>query len=197
MPLPAWLPNINAYAGERRRLLDLVGGARTLDLGLPPLIALTRDERRAVLGRELGHCAGRPTRLAAASHRGSVALERTVRCLEVMETDQTTVEPPVRLLLKVTKAYNGAYLRQTFAVRRRQELEANARAAGVARARTPARAPWTVHAVAPLWATAPKGSSAARAARARRRRSGDHPDVQPPAAPLAGAAQHTAWLPVR
>ncbi|MEU0119670.1 M48 family metallopeptidase [Streptomyces bobili] len=142
---------VNAYASERSKLLGLVGGPRTLDLGLPLLLGLTRDELRAVLCHELGHYAGRHTRLAAVSHRGSVALERTVRYLEVLETDQTSVKPPVRLLLKLTKAYNGAYLRQTLAVRRGQELEADAAAARFAGAHTFAQALRTVHALAPLW----------------------------------------------
>ncbi|MFF8196466.1 M48 family metallopeptidase [Streptomyces bobili] len=142
---------VNAYASERSKLLGLVGGPRTLDLGLPLLLGLTRDELRAVLCHELGHYAGRHTRLAAVSHRGSAALERTVRYLEVLETDQTSVKPPVRLLLKLTKAYNGAYLRQTLAVRRSQELEADAAAARIAGAHTFAQALRTVHALAPLW----------------------------------------------
>ncbi len=141
----------NAYAGERGRLLGLVGGPRTLDLGLPLLLGLTRDELRAVVCHELGHYAGRHTRLAAVSHRGSVALERTVRYLEILETDQTSVKPPVRLLLRLTKAYHGMYLRRTLAVRRAQELEADAAAARISGAHTFAQALRTVHALAPLW----------------------------------------------
>ncbi|MFD3756348.1 M48 family metallopeptidase [Streptomyces sp. NPDC058622] len=142
---------VNASAGERGRLLGLIGGPRTLDLGLPLLLGLTTDELRGVLCHELGHYAGRHTRLAAVSHRGSVALERTVRYLEVLETDQTSIKPPVRLLLKLTKAYNGVYLRQTLAVRRGQELEADAAAARTAGAGTFARALRTVHALAATW----------------------------------------------
>ncbi|MBK3638055.1 M48 family metallopeptidase, partial [Streptomyces sp. MBT97] len=141
----------NACAGERSRLLGLVGGPRTLDLGLPLFLGLTRDELRGVLCHELGHYAGRHTRLAAVSHRGGLALERAVRRLEVMETDQASVKPPVRLLLKVVKAYRGVYLRQTFAVRRRQELEADAAAARTAGARTFAQALRAVHGLAVLW----------------------------------------------
>ncbi|MDQ0578670.1 M48 family metallopeptidase [Streptomyces rishiriensis] len=142
---------VNAHAGERSRLLGLVGGARTLDLGLPLLLGLTSDELRAVLCHELGHYARRHTRLAAVSHRGSVALARTVRYLEVLETDQTSLKPPVRLLLKLVSAYNGMYLRHTLAVRRSQELEADAAAAAIAGAHTLAQALRTVHALAPLW----------------------------------------------
>lgn len=142
---------VNAYAGERSRFLGLVGGPRTLDLGLPLLLGLTRDELRGVLCHELGHYAGRHTRLAAVSHRGSVALTRTVRYLEVLETDRTSVKPPVRLLLKLTRAYNGVYLRQTLAVRRSQEFEADAAAARIAGAHTFAQALRTVHALAALW----------------------------------------------
>ncbi|MFD3545844.1 M48 family metalloprotease [Streptomyces sp. NPDC058655] len=118
---------------------------------MPLLLGLTRDELRAVLCHEVGHYAGRHTRLAAVSHRGSAALERTVRYLAVLETDQTSVKPPVRLLLKLTKAYHGVYLRQTFAVRRSQELEADAAAARIAGAHTFARALRAVHALVPLW----------------------------------------------
>ncbi|MFI6341407.1 M48 family metallopeptidase [Streptomyces sp. NPDC050535] len=143
--------NAYAYASERSKLLGLVGGPRTLDLGLPLLLGLTRDELRAVLCHELGHYAGRHTRLAAVSHRGSLALERTVRLLKVMETDRTSVKTPVRLLLNLTEAYNSVYLRQTLAVRRSQELEADAAAARIAGAHTFAQALRTVHALAPLW----------------------------------------------
>ncbi|MFI7354022.1 M48 family metallopeptidase [Streptomyces avidinii] len=142
---------VNAYAGERGRLLGLIGGPRTLDLGLPLLLGLTRDELRGVVCHELGHYAGRHTRLAAVSHRGSVALERTVRYLQFLESDQTTVKPPVRLLLKLTKAYNGIYLRRTLAVRRTQELEADAAAARITGAPTFAGALRTVHVLAPFW----------------------------------------------
>ncbi|MEU3466145.1 M48 family metalloprotease [Streptomyces sp. NPDC006733] len=130
----------NACAGERSRLLGLVGGPRTLDLGLPLLLELSRDELGAVLCHELGHYAGRHTRLAAVSHRGSVRLERTVRYLEFLANDQTSVKPVVRVLLKVTRAYNGVYLRRTLAVRRRQELEADTAAARIA-GRAPSPAP--------------------------------------------------------
>ncbi|MDF9811485.1 M48 family metallopeptidase [Streptomyces sp. SPB162] len=143
---------VNASAGERGRLMGLVGGPRTLDLGLPLLLGLTPDELRAVLCHELGHYAGRHTRLASVSHRGSIRLQRTVSYLEFLENDQTSVKPVVRLLLKVTKAYNGLYLRQTLAVRRGQELEADAAAARIAGAHTLARALRTVHALTPLWA---------------------------------------------
>ncbi|MEU2450870.1 M48 family metallopeptidase [Streptomyces sp. NPDC012765] len=156
----------NAYAGERGRLLGLVGGPRTLDLGLPLLLGLTGDELRAVVCHELGHYAGRHTRLAAVSHRGSVALERTVRYLEILETDQTSVKPPVRLLLRLTKAYNGMYLRLTLAVRRAQELEADAAAARITGAHTFAQALRTVHRLAPLWdgfTSHPAGSQGASA----------------------------------
>ncbi|WP_405435204.1 M48 family metallopeptidase [Streptomyces avidinii] len=142
---------VNAYAGERGRLLGLIGGPRTLDLGLPLLLGLTGDELRAVVCHELGHYAGRHTRLAAVSHRGSVALERTVRYLQFLETDRTSVKPPVRLLLKLTKAYNGMYLRQTLAVRRTQELEADAAAARITGAHAFAQALRTVHVLAPFW----------------------------------------------
>ncbi|MFJ7589411.1 M48 family metallopeptidase [Streptomyces sp. NPDC097617] len=142
---------VNAYASERGRLLGLIGGPRTLDLGLPLLLGLTRDELRAVVCHELGHYAGRHTRLAAVSHRGSFALERTVLYLDVLNTDQTTFKPPVRLLLKLTKAYNGFYLRRTLAVRRSQELEADAAAARIAGAQTFAQALRTGHALAPIW----------------------------------------------
>ncbi|MEU5334152.1 M48 family metalloprotease [Streptomyces asoensis] len=163
----------NACAGERSRLLGLVGGPRTLDLGLPLFLGLTRDELHGVLCHELGHYAGGHTRLAAVSHRGSLALERAVRRLEVMETDQAGVKPPVRLLLKVVKAYRGVYLRQTFAVRRRQELEADAAAARTAGARTFAQALRAVHGLAVLWdefrenRARPRGPSASTAGTAR------------------------------
>ncbi|CAM5569187.1 M48 family metallopeptidase [Streptomyces avidinii] len=157
---------VNAYAGERGRLLGLIGGPRTLDLGLPLLLGLTADELRGVVCHELGHYAGRHTRLAAVSHRGSVALERTVRYLQFLESDRTTVKPPVRLLLKLTKAYNGIYLRRTLAVRRAQELEADAVAARITGAATFAGALRTVHVLAPFWdgftadRARPEGSSA-------------------------------------
>ncbi|MEH0416106.1 M48 family metallopeptidase [Streptomyces sp. B21-083] len=143
---------VNACARERAKLLGLIGGPRTLDLGLPLLLGLGEDELRAVLCHELGHYAGRHTRLAAVSHRGSVALERAVRYMEFLESDRTSAKPPVRLLLKLTRAYNDAYLRQTLAVRRSQELEADSAAARIAGAHTFAQALRTVHALTPLWA---------------------------------------------
>ncbi|MDQ0688506.1 Zn-dependent protease with chaperone function [Streptomyces achromogenes] len=142
---------VNACAGERSRLWGLFPGPRTLDLGLPLLIGLTGDQLRAVLCHELGHYAGRHTALAAVSHRGSVALERTIRHLEVLATDQLSVTPPPRLLLRILRAYNGLYLRLTLSVRRGQELEADAAAARITGPHTLAQALLTVHNLVPLW----------------------------------------------
>ena len=65
----------NAAVTDNTRLLGLLPGHRCLYLGVPLLAGLSLAELRALLGHELGHFAGRHTRLTALIYRGYLAMD--------------------------------------------------------------------------------------------------------------------------
>jgi Zn-dependent protease with chaperone function len=72
------IAEVNAAVSEKTRLLGLLGGARTLYIGLPLLQAFSLQQLRAVLAHELGHYSRHHTRLGAIAYRGRVAVEAAV-----------------------------------------------------------------------------------------------------------------------
>ncbi|MDQ7906827.1 M48 family metallopeptidase [Phytohabitans sp. ZYX-F-186] len=120
------VPEVNAAVFEDSRLLGLVGGRRTLYIGLPLLQAFTVDQLRAVLAHELGHYSHAHTRLGAIAYRGRLAIGGTVGRIG-----------PYNVAGWVFKGYARLYLLVDNASSRRQELEADqaaVRAAGRAAA---------------------------------------------------------------
>lgn len=112
--------DLNASVSEEARLLGLVGGPRTLTLGVPLLQGLDVSELRAVLGHELGHYSERHTRLGALTYRGRAAVANTVAALDGKASGW------------VLRQYAKLYVLASQAVNRRQELEADAIAVQVA-----------------------------------------------------------------
>ncbi|MFJ6194913.1 M48 family metallopeptidase [Micromonospora sp. NPDC092111] len=108
------VPEVNAAVGEQSRLLGLVGGRRTLYVGLPLLQALRIDQLRSVLAHELGHYSGSHTRLGGVAYRGRLAIEETI--------ERISPRNPIGL---VFKGYAKLYLMVDNAASRRQELEAD------------------------------------------------------------------------
>ena len=106
------VPEVNAAVTEDARLLGLIGGRRTLLLGVPLLQAFSVAQLRSVLAHELGHYSGRHTRLGPITYRGRMAVIGTVQNLS----------GPVAWLFKL---YARVYLLVEAAVSRRQELEAD------------------------------------------------------------------------
>ena len=110
--------DVNAYVVQRSRLLGLVGGRRTMGIGLALLHALTVEELRGVLAHEYGHYAGGDTRLGPLSYRASSTVGRSVAHLG-----------PRTLVGRLFTAYARLVFRTSLAVRRRQELSADVAAA--------------------------------------------------------------------
>ena len=108
------VPEVNAAVGEQSRLLGLVGGRRTLYVGLPLLQAMRVDQLRSVLAHELGHYSGRHTRLGGIAYRGRLAIGGTIERIS-----------PRNPIGWVFKGYAKLYLLVDNAASRRQELEAD------------------------------------------------------------------------
>ncbi|GIJ80636.1 Zn-dependent protease with chaperone function [Micromonospora phaseoli] len=108
------VPEVNAAVGEQSRLLGLIGGRRTLYVGLPLLQAMRVDQLRSVLAHELGHYSGKHTRLGGVAYRGRLAIEGTIERIKPRN--------PIGL---VFKGYSKLYLMVDNAASRRQELEAD------------------------------------------------------------------------
>ncbi|MFD6755699.1 MULTISPECIES: M48 family metallopeptidase [Micromonospora] len=108
------VPEVNAAVGEESRLLGLVGGRRTLYVGLPLLQGLRVDQFRSVLAHELGHYSGKHTRLGEVAYRGRVAIGTTIERIK-----------PRNPVGWIFKGYAKLYLLVDNAASRRQELEAD------------------------------------------------------------------------
>ncbi|HEX4225615.1 MAG TPA: M48 family metalloprotease [Pseudonocardiaceae bacterium] len=131
---------VNAAVTENTRLLGLLPGHRCLYLGIPLLAGLTRPELRALLGHELGHYAGKHTRLTALIYRGYLAMDGIAENLR-----------PTRLSHRLCSAYANTYARLSYAMRRRQELEADRTAVRLAGRAAAADALRAVYALRPIW----------------------------------------------
>lgn len=157
----------NAAVGEDARMLGLRRGTRRLYVGMPLLIGLSPEELRAVLCHEFGHYARGHTRLGAITYRGAAALADARRALAETARGNALVAAYGGLPVLVINGYGRLYDRLSLAVRRRQELAADAAAARIAGAATTAAALRSTLAVAAAWArhrassTDPLGSFAA------------------------------------
>ncbi|MYS82827.1 M48 family metalloprotease [Embleya scabrispora] len=123
---------VNAAVTEEAWLLGLVGGRRRLYLGLPLVLGLTHDELRAVIAHELGHYAGRHTRLLAITHRSRESLREVLRRLELAARVASHTAAFVWVLRRFFIGYTKCFDLLTLAMGRRQEFEADAVAARVA-----------------------------------------------------------------
>ncbi|MFE3202591.1 M48 family metalloprotease [Embleya sp. NPDC059237] len=123
---------VNAGVTEEAWLLGLVGGRRRLYLGLPLILGLTHDELRAVIAHELGHYAGRHTRLLAITHRSRESLHEIVRRLELTARVASYTVLFVWVVRKFFVGYAKCFDLLTLAMGRRQEFDADAVAARVA-----------------------------------------------------------------
>jgi Zn-dependent protease with chaperone function len=142
---------VNASVSEEAGMLGFTVGERTLYLGVPLLIWLTPTQLRAVLCHEFGHYAGRHTRFGAITYRGAASLDSTLFRLRM--TAQSGDASGYAWLFKAAiGAYARVYLWLSLAVRRRQEIEADAMAARVAGPAATAGALRAVHALGYAWA---------------------------------------------
>ncbi|MEU0152753.1 M48 family metallopeptidase [Micromonospora fulviviridis] len=135
------VPEVNAAVGEQSRLLGLIGGRRTLYVGLPLLQAMRIDQLRSVLAHELGHYSGQHTRLGGVAYRGRLAIEETV--------ERISPRNPVGW---VFKGYSKLYLMVDNAASRRQELEADRSSVALAGTEAATSALRTLPALDAAWA---------------------------------------------
>ncbi|MEJ3749130.1 M48 family metalloprotease [Actinomycetes bacterium KLBMP 9797] len=145
-------PDVNAAVSEEARMLGLAVGARTMYIGVPLLTQLTPAQLRAVLCHEFGHYAGGHTRFGAVTYRGAMALNSTLFRLRMTARVGQGVTSYAAIFHAIINVYAKVYLRLSLAVRRRQELEADARAAAVAGPAVTAEALRAVHALGHAWA---------------------------------------------
>jgi Zn-dependent protease with chaperone function len=118
--------DVNAAVSERSRLLGLMGGRRTMYLGLPLLAGVTVPQLRAVLAHEFGHYGNQDTRLAGMTMRGRAAVAHTI---EGFRDGRTGAHATIGNLYV---RYGNFFLRVSNSVGRRQELAADAAAARTA-----------------------------------------------------------------
>jgi Zn-dependent protease with chaperone function len=120
----------NASVTEDVRLLGLLPGHKRMYIGAPLLVGMPAEELRAVLCHELGHYAHKHARFGVPAYRGSAAL---AAALEDMGRKLSVNRFAVygSLVCVAVAGYAALYDRLTFAVRRRQELEADAEAAAI------------------------------------------------------------------
>lgn len=141
-------PEPNAAVAEDGPMLGLRAGTRRLYVGVPLLMCLTRDQLRAVLGHEFGHCARHHTRFGALTHRCATATATAL--------DRLRHQPGARngysfLVGGVLRLYARVFDRLTYAVRRRQELEADSAAAALAGRAVAAEALRAAHGTGVAW----------------------------------------------
>jgi Zn-dependent protease with chaperone function len=142
----------NASVEEESRLLGLLVVERRLYLGVPLLVAMRKDELRAVLCHELGHFSHRHTRFGALTYRGALALETAREAMARSMAVNGLARMYGGLALGLVSLFAAAHHRISFAVRRRQEYEADLAAAGVAGPATAGSALVSVHVIAVVWA---------------------------------------------
>ncbi|HEY4455106.1 MAG TPA: M48 family metallopeptidase [Pseudonocardiaceae bacterium] len=142
----------NAAVTDNTRLLGLPPGHRCLYLGIPLLAGLRMTELRALLGHELGHFAGRHTRLTALIYRGYLAMDGITENLRATDVSGYRLARAWSALThKLFTSYANTYAWLSYAVRRRQELEADRTAVRLAGRVAAADALRAVYALRPIW----------------------------------------------
>ncbi|MEU8190018.1 M48 family metallopeptidase [Micromonospora carbonacea] len=136
------VPEVNAAVAEQSTLLGLVGGRRTMCVGLPLLQAMRVDELRSVLAHELGHYSGRHTRLGGVAYRGRLAIAETIARIG-----------PRNPVGWVFRGYAKLYLLVDNAASRRQELEADRSSVRLAGREAASSALRTLPALDAAWAS--------------------------------------------
>ncbi|MGH3902513.1 MAG: M48 family metalloprotease [Pseudonocardiaceae bacterium] len=153
-PVPSELrltADANAAVSEDTRLLGFSVGARRMYIGVPLLVGLPTDELRAVLCHELGHYARGHTRFGAMTYRGSVALAATRERIRRDAAANELVRNYSFILRGVLAAYASLYDTVSLAVRRQQELEADAAAASTVGREVTSEALRSAHMLVTAW----------------------------------------------
>jgi heat shock protein HtpX len=121
MPARVFLmPDVNAFVAEVGGWMGIVGTKRVMAIGMGLLNVDTVGQFKATIAHEFGHFHGGDTKLGGFLYRtrGSLA-----RVLANLDNDESLL---MQLLSKPFEAYTNIFMRLTFALSRRQELDADA-----------------------------------------------------------------------
>lgn len=137
--------SFNASAAETRGLFGIFGTKCALTLGVPLLVALSREQVLAVIAHEFGHFSRRHGRLGHWIYRARVGWMQIA--LGVEESDSTFDKATARYARKFVPFFSA----RSFVLSRQCEYEADADAASVVGARAFAEALCRLAEIAPLW----------------------------------------------
>ena len=138
----------NAAVEERTVMLGLVGGTRTLYIGVPLLLWLDEDELAAVLAHEFGHHMAGHAYYAAVTYRGTETLGKI---LDRTGKSRGVNRMFVWIAMRPLVGFAILYLRLTLRTRRTLELEADQVAAEYAGREVFVRALRRFHALSQSW----------------------------------------------
>jgi Zn-dependent protease with chaperone function len=142
-PLPVEVyvvPDVNAFVSQRGGVMGF-GSRRIMGVGLPLLRLLTVGQLRGVLAHEFGHYHGGDVKLGPWIYKTQEAVFRTMENL----SEHTAI------LSYPFVGFAKLFMRVTLAISRRQELAADALAAGLVGARAFGEGLKTVHAAGPAY----------------------------------------------
>jgi Zn-dependent protease with chaperone function len=154
-----------ARVTERSRLLGSRDGTRSLYLGLPLLVGLSRSQLEAVLSHEIGHYAGGHARSIALARRSLDSLEQICQLLKVVVTTTDDRQSAPKALRPYTATVSAIplgffalnyrifvwYKRRCFYIRRCQEFDADKTAEQIAGGAGLADALRRCHALSTAW----------------------------------------------
>ncbi|MGH3782016.1 MAG: M48 family metallopeptidase [Pseudonocardiaceae bacterium] len=144
-------PLLGLLVGMLLGPLGLLPRRKRMYIGVPLLVGMPPEELRAVLCHELGHYTRKHVQFGALAYRGSAQLAAAQAEIQQVKSINRLTRFCAALLYAPLSGYARLYDRLTFAVRRRQELEADDVAAAVTGTVVTAEALRSAHVLPTLW----------------------------------------------